>query len=222
MFSSSHLRQWGGMIVRRAIHHHPSCLPTPPPPLLCRSSQPYNVNKSTASKVRPTSEEQAIHLSKARLAGRTKWYLERNPRIWKERRLQWCCSIYKKTHTEQSTKYREAYEVPWPAKHNTDSNTTTYDVWATTCHHYQKRIITRLVTLYRSECVVKLAAVLAGLLRSRKPHGHTLCQEWRAKPVKMKTTSMHKAETPGIWIGMLSGLLTDESSIMSRIKMVYS
>lgn len=50
-----------------------------------RSSQSENVNKNTAGKVSRTLEEQAIHLSKARLAGRTKWYLERNPRIWEKK-----------------------------------------------------------------------------------------------------------------------------------------
>lgn len=34
-----------------------------------------------------TLEEQAIHLSNARLAGRTKWYLDKKPRIYDEKQI---------------------------------------------------------------------------------------------------------------------------------------
>jgi len=58
------------------------------PPSLPPSPSASQVSlKARALKVKlvlPTLEEHAIHLSKARLAGRTKWYLERNPRIWKK------------------------------------------------------------------------------------------------------------------------------------------
>jgi len=57
----------------------PSLPPSPSAPQVSLKARALMVKL-----VLPTLEEQAIHLSKARLAGRTKWYLERKPRIWKK------------------------------------------------------------------------------------------------------------------------------------------